>query len=38
MKETREGNHMAKTHRTITYISVLLYELISNYTYIFGPF
>ena len=35
MKETREENHMAKTHRGITYISVLFLELISNYICIF---
>ena len=36
MKETREENHMAKTHRSITYISVLFFfELIGNYIYIF---
>ena len=38
MKETREENHMAKTHRSITYISVLFSELISIYLYIFGAF
>ena len=31
-------NHMAKTHRGITYISVLFFEFIINYIYIFGAF
>ena len=31
-------NHMAKTHLGITYISVLFFELISNYIYILGAF
>ena len=31
-------NHMAKTHLGMTYISVLFFELISKYIYIFGAF
>ena len=33
-----DKNHMAKTHRSITYVSVLVFESISNYIYIFGAF
>ena len=36
--QTSDKNHMAKTRRSITYISVLFFELISNYIYIFGAF